>query len=249
MPHLSTLPVERRTLLGGAAAASVGLGTGALSEIALGAPGRQGRLPRRTDVVVVGAGLAGLVAARRIAGRGHSVLVLEARDRVGGRVLNHRLRHGGVIEAGGAFIGPTQDHIARLARQMRVPTFAEYNTGRSVYVSSTLGRLEYAGTVPPDPTILVDAALLLGEIDEYAAEIDVAAPWRHPRAAEWDRMTLGDYIRIKALLAPGSVANLIESWTQPGFGADPDQLSFLFVLWYVACSGDEQHVGEQRIVA
>ena len=69
---------------------------------------RQGSLPRSVDVVVVGGGLSGLVAARRFAGSGRSVLVLEARDRVGGRILNHTLRAGAVIESGGAFVGPTQ---------------------------------------------------------------------------------------------------------------------------------------------
>ena len=122
------------------------------------------------DTVVVGAGIAGLVTARRIAAKGRSVLVVEARGRVGGRVLNHRLRHGGVIEAGGAFVGPTQDHILRLADQLKVPTFKEYAKGKSVYVSELLGRVEYSGTVPPDPTILLDAAVLLRKIDKYAAD-------------------------------------------------------------------------------
>jgi monoamine oxidase len=236
--------VSRRVLLGGASLSGLALGAGALTELSLASPqGLQGALPRRVDTVVVGAGIAGLVAARRIARRGHSVLVLEARGRVGGRVLNHRLDHGGVIEAGGAFVGPTQDHILRLARELKVPTFKEYNSGRSVYVSSTLGRIEYPGTVPPDPTILVDAAVLLEKIDQYAAEIDVDAPWKHPQAARWDAMTLGDFIRNDSVLNPRGVANLIECWTQPGFGADPDRLSFLFVLWYVACSGNERNVG------
>jgi monoamine oxidase len=206
---------------------------------------RQGQLPRAVDVVVVGAGLAGLVAAHDVTRTGHSVLVVEARHRVGGRVLNHPLAkgHGSeVIEAGGAFIGPTQNHIAELAETLGVPTFPEYNTGNSVYLSKTLGRLEYSGTVPPDPTVLADAAVLLQQIDGYAAEIDVAAPWAHPRAREWDSMTLSQWIRANAVNGPG-VDTLIACWTQPGFGADPSELSFLFTLWYVACSGDEQHKG------
>jgi monoamine oxidase len=244
--------LTRRGLLGGASLAGstlgMSLGLGALTELAADAAGAgprglQGSLPQKVDVVVVGAGIAGLVAARRIARSGVSVLVVEARDRVGGRVLNHRLRSGGVIEAGGAFVGPTQDHILRLARRLEVPTFLEYNTGRSVYISSLTGRQEYSGTVPPDPTILPDALLLLGEIDSMAAEIAVDSPWTHPKAAEWDAMTLGDFIRQKAILNPRGVSNLIKSWTQPGFGADPDDLSLLFTLWYLACSGNERTVG------
>ena len=75
-----------------------------------------------------------------------------------------------------------------------------------------------------------------------AAQIAVDAPWTHPRAAEWDAMTLREWILDNAINGEG-VANLIECWTEPGFGADPSELSFLYVLWYVACSGNERHVG------
>jgi monoamine oxidase len=235
-----TIDLSRRSLLSGAGATS--LATFAIGAEDATAATLQGALPRKVDVVVVGGGLSGLVAARKVARSGRSVLVVEARRRVGGRLLNHTLRTGGTIEAGGAFIGPTQDHIAALAKELGVGTFAEYATGKNVYVSKMLGRMEYTGTVPPDPTILVDAALLLQKIDGYAAEIAVDAPWSHPNAAQWDAMTLADFIRTNAVNAAG-VENLIRSWTQPGFGADPDQLSLLFVLHYVACSGNERNVG------
>ena len=55
-------------------------------------------------------------------------------------------------------------------------------------------------------------------------------------------MTLGEWIRSNAVNADG-IENLIRCWTQPGFGADPSELSFLYVLWYVACSGNEKHAG------
>lgn len=243
------MTLSRRTLLGGATAGATLLGTGALtadSEAAVLARTRQGPLPEKVDVVVVGAGISGLVAAREVAAAGRSVLVVEARDRVGGRVLNHplttRRRGPQVIESGGAFVGPTQNHVLALADELGVPTFPEHVAGSSVYLSQLLGRVEYTGTVPPDPTVLADAALLLQRIDGYAAELDVAAPWAHPRAREWDAITLGAWLRGNSLNGAG-ITQLIASWTQPGFGADPDELSFLFVLWYVACSGDETHPG------
>lgn len=237
--------LSRRLFLAGASAGAVALGTGALSDQVVAAT-RQGSLPSAVDVVVVGGGISGLVTARRLAARGYDVLVAEARSRVGGRVLNHRLTAAGtggeVIESGGAFIGPTQNHIAALAKELGVATFLEYNTGKSVYVSKTLGRIEYDGTVPPDPTILPDAAQLLTRIDQMAAEIPVDAPWTHPKAQEWDSQTLGQWIRSNAVNAEG-ISNLIEGWTEPGFGADPDDLSLLYTLWYVACSGNERNVG------
>ena len=244
---MTDLSLSRRGVLGAGALGGAALGTGAFAGLvdasaAAGPRGLQGTLPRKVDVVVVGAGIAGLVAARKAARGGASVLLVEARRRVGGRVLNHRLDGGGTIESGGAFVGPTQDHILALARELKVPTFLEYNKGNSVYISSTTGRMEYSGTVPPDPTILADAALLLTQIDRFASEIAVDAPWAHPRAAEWDAMTLGEFIRRNSLNSAG-IENLIRSWTQPGFGADPHELSFLFTLWYVACSGNERHVG------
>lgn len=241
-----TLALDRRTLIKGSALAGMaGIGPLALSalEEEANAATLQGKLPKKVDVVVVGAGISGLVAGLKVARAGKKVLVVEARHRVGGRILNHRLRSGGgaVIEAGGAFVGPTQNHILALARELKVPTFLEYAEGKNVYISKG-HRQTYTGTIPPDPAILLDSAALLGKIDQYAAEIAVDAPWTHPKAAQWDSMTLADFIRHETLNST-AVENLIRCWTQPGFGADPHELSLLFVIHYVACSGDERTVG------
>ena len=84
------------------------------------------------DVAVVGAGLAGLVAARELAAAGLRPLVLEARDRVGGRILNEEIGDGKVVEVGGQWIGPTQHRLAALAREVGVDTFATHGTGERI---------------------------------------------------------------------------------------------------------------------
>src|SRR5690349_14459016 len=81
------------------------------------------------DAAIVGAGLAGLTAARRLVAAGHSVVVLEARERVGGRTLNADLGGGHVTELGAQFIDPTHTRIAALARAVGVRTFKTFNAG------------------------------------------------------------------------------------------------------------------------
>jgi monoamine oxidase len=199
----------------------------------------------RVDVVVVGAGLAGLTAARRIRRAARSVAVLEARDRVGGRVWNHDLGGGRVSERGATFVGPTQGRVLALARSVGVGTFPTYDKGDNVYVAngqrSTYSDRGIAGTAPPDPTILGQLATVVSQLDEMSRKVPVEAPWKTPDAAAWDGMTLETFIdshnpsrRFKELVAAS---------TRPIFGAEPRELSLLFVLFYIAASGDEKHPG------
>src|SRR5205085_11826630 len=124
------------------------------------------------DVVVVGAGLAGLTAARRLTQAGRSVIVLEARDRVGGRTLNHDLATGGYSELGGMFTGPTQDRIQALAAEVGVGTFPTYNTGNNVFYAN--GRREEfpsntpLGTAPADPVVAPDIVAAVALLDQLA---------------------------------------------------------------------------------
>ena len=186
-----------------------------------------GSLPKAVDVVVVGAGISGLVAVRNVLRNGKTVLVLEARNRVGGRVLNHKLSNGSIIESGGAFVGPAQDHILGLAKVLKVATFKEYAEGQNVYVSSTLGTLKYTGTVPPDPLILADAAVLQVRIDKMASEVPVGAPWTAKSAAEWDGITLETWLQQNTVVP--AVRNLLLSYLEPAFGTDAMGMSLAFL--------------------
>jgi monoamine oxidase len=232
-------PITRRHFVAGGAATAAGL--------AFGAPAAQARRngAQPVDVVVVGAGLAGLTAARRLQQAGHSVTVLEARDRVGGRVWNGTLGHGVVFERGGTFIGPTQDHLAALARELRIGTFAVYNTGNSVFVNGT-ERLDYKdtgafGNAPPDPAIAGPLAQFVLGLDAMAGKVSVQTPWKAADGHALDGQTLSSY--LAAMQASPELTALAAAATRPIFGVEPRELSVLYTLFYIAASGDSKHPG------
>jgi monoamine oxidase len=233
--------LTRRGLLGAGAA---GATAGALPGTA-GAARQRRRRRREADVVVVGAGLAGLTAARELRRAGKSVLVLEAARRAGGRIWSHDLGRGEVSERGGTFVGPTQDHVINLAKAYGVDTFPTYNEGNNVaFIDGD--RVEWSdtgptGTAPPDPATLPELAAAVAQLDEMSKEVPVDGPWQAANAREYDGQTLETWIRDNS--ATPRFRNLVPMATRPIFGTEPRDLSLLFVLFYIAASGDETHPG------
>ncbi len=243
LTHMPT-PRTRRTFLAGG---SVAAAAGTAGLLLPGAAGASSRSEVTTDVAIVGAGLAGLTAARRLARQGHRVVVLEARDRVGGRTFNHNIGHGHIAEAGGEFVGPTQDRVVALAKSLGISTFNAYDTGNNVYLYPPYPRTLYTdtgplGTAPPDATIAADIALLVKDIDDKASKINPAHPWNSPNAEQYDAQTLETYVRGMATNADRTLG-LLAPFLQALVGAEARDLSLLFVLNYVAAAGDAKNVG------
>jgi len=197
-------------------------------------------MTNRVDVVVVGAGLAGLTAARTLIAAGRSVAVLEARDRVGGRTLNHDLGNGEVTEAGGQFAGPTQNHVLALADELGVKTFPAYNEGASVYVHRGTAK-RFTGDIPPDPFALPDLGLAMRRIDQLARQVPLDAPWQAQHAQRWDALTFESWIR-RINIGTGGL-DLVNVLLGSAYGGTAAEASLLFSLHYIAGMGDEQNPG------
>jgi monoamine oxidase len=241
--------VTRRGFVGGSVLAGAGLALPATADAAKRKPKpkpkHRAAKVHKADVVVVGAGFAGLLAARNLLEYGHSVIVLEARDRVGGRAWNHDLGNGEVSERGATFVGPTQDRLMVLAEHMGVDTFPTYDTGQDVYLADGQ-RMTYSdsgpfGTAPPDPTIAAEVAADVALLDQMSTSVPVGSPWTASNAADWDGQTLETWIKEHS--GSPRFKELVSAATRPVFGAEPRELSLLFVLFYIAASGNPGNPG------
>ncbi|MGH2954359.1 MAG: flavin monoamine oxidase family protein [Solirubrobacterales bacterium] len=190
---------------------------------------------READVVVVGAGLAGLAAARRLRASGREVVVLEARDRVGGRVVNEPIGDGRVVELGAQWVGPTQDRILELIAELGLETFPTHGEGKNLF--ERRGRVcRYSGTIPRlNPLALAESGVMLGRINRLAGKLDPAAPWEAKQAADWDAQTFETWIRSR--VHTGAARDLMRLAINGVWAAEPRDLSLLHVLFYVSSAG------------
>jgi monoamine oxidase len=196
------------------------------------------------DVAVVGAGLAGLVAARTLERAGRHVALLEARDRVGGRTLNHRLGkpYGDtIVEAGGQWIGPTQDHLARLAAELGIETFATHGEGEHLIEMD--GRVRrYRGDIPRiSPVVLADFEQARRRLDAMARRVPLEAPWTASSAEKWDAQTFATWMRGNLATRGGRA--LFAGVTQGVWAAEPADVSLLHWLFYAHSAG-----GVERLI-
>ncbi|KAA9089872.1 flavin monoamine oxidase family protein [Microbacterium radiodurans] len=149
------------------------------------------------DVAIVGAGAAGLTAANDLKRAGLSVVVLEARDRVGGRLWTDSI-DGAMLELGGQWVSPDQQALIDTLADLGLDTYSRYRQGDSVYVGPDGEARRFTGEmfpVAPETEAVIDE--ITERLDAMVAEIDPDRPWAHEKAEEWDRISWDAWLRAQ----------------------------------------------------
>ncbi len=197
------------------------------------------------DAVVVGAGLAGLAAARDLRRAGRSVTVVEARDRVGGRVVNHRFADGTTVEIGGQWVGPTQDRVLALAADVEADTYPTYDTGDLLTARDGRVIRHRSATFGLPPAAVAEIALSQPLLDRLARRVDLERPWATRGAEALDAQTFETWVRRhhRTATARGFWRLAVEAV----FAAEPRDLSLLHVAFYLRSGGSlERLLGTRR---
>lgn len=183
-----------------------------------------------TQVAIVGAGFSGLTAARELTKRGIDVIVIEARDRVGGRTWTLR-KDGYWLDIGGQWTGPGQDRINALGAEMGVASFPTWPDGEHLQYTDGMGLRRWQGAAPDtDIETMSKVVQAIIQLDQLSQDIPLHAPWEHPRAREWDSQTVQSWIdaNIESPRARDGMTTAIEAV----FAAEPHDISLLHALFY-----------------
>ena len=205
----------------------------------------------RTDYCVVGAGFAGLAAARRLRDRGKSVALLEARDRVGGRVWNRTAADGTVVSVGGTWLGKRQDRMFEFCRELGVEVYPHYDRGDTVIHLDGANR-RYQGNPKIGLFGLVSLGLAFWRLNRMTMRLPLEEPWKASGAKELDSLTLGAWVASRWNVPSATARKLMNTTMTTLFCVDPDEVSLLgsFVLarggggfeYYVDSTNTETHL-------
>jgi monoamine oxidase len=190
------------------------------------------------EVVVVGGGLAGLTAARELAAAGRDAVVLEARDRVGGKTHSLRTEYGDVVELGGQWVGADQDRMLGLLSEFDIDTRPQYHEGEMVLrvCGTTTARESYREALRALPD--ESEAELFAAFDEIEADCERVppdAPQTAPRAEEWDGVTLETWTASRFDTPEAKEA--FDAIVRGVYTAEPADISYLFFLHYARTAG------------
>ncbi len=184
----------------------------------------------QTDFVIIGAGYAGIAAATKLHEAKNSFVIVEARDRIGGRTNTQLLDCGATVEFGAQWIGPTQHHIWKWVKETNTETYDTFDSGKNIL--SWKNKIStYKGTIPKiDLISLIDLGLAIEKINKLCKKIPLEAPWTHPKAKEYDSITL--YSWIEKNMFTKKAKHLFNIGVETVFAAESHEISLLHALFY-----------------
>ncbi|RDI41349.1 flavin monoamine oxidase family protein [Nocardia mexicana] len=192
---------------------------------------------RTVDVAIVGAGLSGLTAADQLARDGYEVVVLEGRDRVGGRIRTTEIA-GVPVDAGATWAAPDHTAVRELAARLGIEFIPQFHTGKGVI--SLGGKRRVEGLTAPAPWVMADIARVMSALQKRADDLPLESPWTHPSATRFDAMSFGEWLRRKrALKATRSFMRMV---CLVHWGAPPSDVSLFNVMRYIKTLGGLEHM-------
>lgn len=191
------------------------------------------------DFCIVGAGFAGLTAALRLTQAGHSVVVLEARDRIGGKVWTKYLDDGTPIDMGGTFLGPSQDRIYSLLEELELEITPTPIHGDS-YLIYKNEYYRYGDEVPEVDSESLDGVWdTLQKLSKMSLEVPNEAPWTCQKAKEWDAMSLEQFLKDPVHQLGEPALAMLRTLFIGLFTVELSEISLLYVLFQIAASGND----------
>jgi monoamine oxidase len=188
----------------------------------------------QTETIIVGAGFAGLSAARALIRQGRKVVVLEARDRVGGRVKAAKIA-GCLIDAGGMWVGPTQTRLLDLIKEYDLHTVPQFETGTNIAEFGGKRLTAQGEAIGFDPQTQQEYDRIIHDMTRLSDQVPLDAPWSMAGAEEYDHMTADDWFLSQT--KNNAILGFLRGFVRGIFTADAYQISFLYFLFYLR-SGD-----------
>jgi monoamine oxidase len=189
------------------------------------------------DVAIIGAGLAGLAAADELTRAGYDVVVLEGRNRVGGRIYTTHVA-GVPVDAGATWVAPGHTAVRELVDRFGGELVPQFHQGKGVI--SFGGKRKVDGLTALTPWAMVDLTRIMNALQKMVDTMPVSAPWRDPRAQELDSMSFGEWLSSKRALK--DTRKFMGMFCMVHWGAPVGDVSLFNVMRYIRTLGGIEHM-------